>query len=400
MTEDRPRSPFETDTPDTARGDTASGSSQPTLARRTLAISTGRPMHGPDAPLNAPVVFSSTFHAGGPVAYGRDGNPTWSAFEETLGALEGGDALAFASGMAAIAAVLETLPAGAAVVVPHDGFSGTRRLLASGDGRWQTRPVDVTDTAATLAACDGAALLWLESPTNPTNGVADLRALTDGAHALGIPVVVDNTYCTPIVQRPLELGVDVVVHSVTKFLAGHSDVVMGATVAAPGDWCDRLRAQRSVRGAVPGPMEAFLALRGLRTLPVRIDRAQQNALELATRLATHADVERVRYPGLPTDSGHTRALAQMDGFGTMVAFDVLGGAAPAEATAKATRLIVHTTSLGGIETTMERRARWPSDRNLPPGLIRLSVGCEDVEDLWSDLDRALRVAAAVRRLDG
>jgi cystathionine gamma-synthase len=369
------------------------------LARRTLAVSAGRPPHGPDAPLNPPVVFSSTYHAGGPVAYARDGNPTWDAFEAVLGELEGGDALAFASGMAAVAAVFETLPSGAKVVVA-DGYSGTRAVLTTGvapAGRWDVHFADVVDTDATLAACAGAALLWLESPTNPRNEIADLRALCHGAREQGVLSAVDNTYATPLHQRPLELGADIVVHSATKLLSGHSDVLMGATVARRPDLCGALRRQRSLRGAVPGPMETFLALRGVRSLGVRLDRATTNALELATRLRGHPDVERVRYPGLPDDPGHERAGAQMDGFGAMVAFEVRGGAAPAEATAKATRLIVHATSLGGIETTMERRARWADEGGrCPPGLIRLSVGCEDVDDLWADLTHALHIGALVR----
>jgi cystathionine gamma-synthase len=367
-------------------------------APETVAITGGRPAHGPDAPLNPPVVFSSSYHAGGPVAYSRDGNPTWDAFEEVLGQLEGGEALAFASGMAAVAAVFDTLPTGATVAVA-DGYSGTRALLTTGvgpDDRWDVRFVDVVDTDSTLAACEGAALLWLESPTNPRNGIADLRALASGAHERGTLVAVDNTYSTPLHQRPLELGADVVVHSATKLLAGHSDVLLGATVARRQDLCGALRKQRSLRGAVPGPLETFLALRGVRSLPVRLERASANALELARRLRGHPDVEHVRYPGLPDDPGHARAAAQMDGFGTMVAFEVRGGAAPAEAAAKATRLIVHATSLGGIETTMERRARWPDEGDrLPPGLIRLSVGCEHVDDLWDDLVHALRIAAAL-----
>jgi cystathionine gamma-synthase len=369
------------------------------LARETLAVSAGRPPDGPDEPLNPPVVFSSTYHAGGPVAYARDGNPTWDAFETVLGELEGGDALAFASGMAAVAAVFETLPSGAKVVVA-DGYSGTRAVLTTGvapAGRWDVHFVDVVDTDATLAACAGAALLWLESPTNPRNEVADLRALCRGARELGVLSAVDNTYATPLHQRPLELGADVVVHSATKLLSGHSDVLMGATVARRPDLCGALRRQRSLRGAVPGPMEAFLALRGVRSLGVRLDRAAANALELATRLRDHPDVERVRYPGLLDDPGHERAVAQMDGFGAMVAFEVRGGAGSAEATAKATRLIVHATSLGGIETTMERRARWADEGDrCPPGLVRLSVGCEHVDDLWADLTHALHIGSLVR----
>lgn len=364
--------------------------------RATLAVVAGRPMRAPDAPLNEPVTFASAYHAGGPVAYARDGNPSWTALEAAIGALEGGAALVFGSGMAAIAAVLDTLPVGARVVLPVDGYSGTRVLVrdAGPPGRWEPVLVDVTDTAAVLDALDGADLCFVESPTNPLNGVVDLAAVIGGAHERGVAVAVDNTYATPMLQRPLELGADVVVHSVSKLLAGHSDVVLGVTVTRDPDRCERLRRHRSAYGAVPGPMEVYLATRGIRTLALRVERAQANARELAARLLAHPMVERVRYPGLPGDPGADRAAAQMDGPGTMVAFEVRGGPAAAEAVARATRLVVHATSLGGIETTMERRARWAEDAGIPPALLRLSVGCEDVDDLWDDLARALRVGAA------
>jgi len=366
------------------------------LRPQTLAVTAGRPPVTPDAPLNEPVSFASAYHAGGPIAYARDGNRSWAALEDAIGALEGGSALAFSSGMAAVAAVLDTLPVGAKIVAPVDGYSGTRVLLrdAGAPGRWVPAFVDVTDTAAVVDALDGAALIWLESPTNPLNGIVDLPAVITAAHERGVVVAVDNTYATPLLQRPLELGADVVVHSVSKLLSGHSDVVLGATVTADAARCEALRRHRTYYGAIPGPMEAFLALRGVRTLALRVERAQSNARLLAGRLHEHPDVTRVRYPGLPDDPGAARAAAQMDGPGTMVAFEVRGGAAAAEAVAKATRLIVHATSLGGIETTMERRARWAEDAGIPPALLRLSVGCEDVEDLWADLERALRVGMA------
>ncbi len=361
------------------------------LSPATLAVTAGRPADVPDGPLNPPVVFSSTYHAGGPVAYGRDGNPTWDAFEEAIGALEGGRALAFASGMAAVAAVLETLPVGAPVVLPVDGYTGTRALIEeAAPGRWEPRLVDITDTDAVLDACTGAALLWVESPTNPKMDVADLPALSAGAHERGALVAVDNTYCTPLVQRPLRLGADIVVHSVTKFLAGHSDVVLGSVVTRAAHE-HALRQRRSLHGAIPGPMETFLALRGLRTLSVRMDRAQANALELACRLRDHGAVTRVRYPGLAGDPWHDRARAQMAGTGFMLAFEVRGGADAAEAVARSTRLIVHATSLGGVETTLERRRRWAREDLTPPELLRMSVGCEDVDDLWDDLVHALRI---------
>lgn len=366
------------------------------LSPATLAITAGRPRRSPDAPLNEAVTFASNFHAGGPVAYGRDGNPTWTAFEDALGVLEGGAALAFASGMAATMAVLDEVPIGGVIVAPSHAYYGTRDLLGTApDGRWSVRLVDVADTDAVLRACDGADLLFVESPTNPMLEVADLPALCVGAHERDVLVAVDNTFATPLGQRPLDHGADVVVHSVTKFLAGHADVILGATVSGASqiDLHGRLRRRRSSHGAIPGPMEVFLALRGMRTLALRYDRAEANATELARRLHEHPTVERVRYPGLPTDEWHERSERQMAGPGFMVAVEVHGGAAAAEAVARSTRLIVHATSLGGIETTMERRARWPGEETTPASLLRLSVGCEDVEDLWRDLEHALVIGA-------
>ena len=373
---------------------------RPTWSRATRAVVGGRPARVPDVPLNEPPVFASAYHAGGPVAYARDGNPTWTALEAVLGDLEGGTAVAFASGMAATAAVFDDVPIGGIIVVPRDGYYGTRTLLdAAVTGRWQVRLVDIANTDATIAACDGAHLLWIESPTNPMLDVADIPTLADAARSRGLVVAVDNTLMTPVGQRPLELGADIVVHSATKLLAGHSDVVLGVAIARQDTkLCDALRRRRSLAGGVPGPMEAYLALRGIRTLPLRFERASRSAHELAHRLERHPGVDRVRYPGLPSDPAHERASCQMDGFGTLVAFEVAGGAGAAEALARSTRLIVHATSLGGIETTMERRAKWPGE-TAPPALLRLSVGCEDVEDLWADLDHALAIAAAVQRAD-
>jgi cystathionine gamma-synthase len=359
----------------------------------TVAVAAGRPAKVPDGPLNAPVVFASALHAGGVVGYARDGNPTWTPFEEALAALEGGGAaVAFSSGMAAVAAVLELLPVGAPIVHLDHGYTGTQELLTGAPaGRWEPRPVDICDTEATVAACAGAALLWLESPTNPLLDVADLRALVAGAHEQGALVAVDNTFATPLVQRPLDLGADIAVYSATKLLAGHADVVLGATVTRDEDLTCRLLRHRRLHGAIPGPMETFLALRGMRTLALRNERAQANAADLAGRLAEHPDVTRVRYPGLRSDPGHERAASQMDGFGAILSFEVAGGAAAAEAAARSTRLIVHATSLGGIETTMERRAKYALEAATPSGLLRVSVGCEDVEDLWDDLVHALRI---------
>jgi cystathionine gamma-synthase len=371
----------------------AIGRPRRTLRPATLSVTSGRPPHVPDGPLNTPVVFASALHPGGVVGYARDGNPTWTPLEETIAALEGGGTgLAFASGMAAIAAVLDSLPVGAPVVHLDHGYTGTRELLTGGpNGRWELRPVDIADTDATLAACDGAALLWLESPTNPMMDIADLRALAAGAHERGVLVAVDNTFATPLVQRPLDLGADITVHSASKYLAGHSDVVLGATVSRDTELTNRLRRHRRLHGAIPGPMETFLTLRGIRTLHVRMERAQASAAVIAGRLVEHPDVTRVRYPGLSSDPGHVRATAQMEGFGAMLAFELAGGATAAEAAARSTQLIVHATSLGGIETTMERRAKYDAEIGTPPGLLRVSVGCEDVDDLWDDLNHALLI---------
>lgn len=347
---------------------------------------------GPGQPVNPPVSLNATYEAGGDRVYGRDQNETWEAFEAAIGALEGGTAFAFASGLAAIAAVVDSLPAGAVVVAPADAYNGTRRLLADleRNGRLTARLVDITDTDAVAAAAPGADLIWAESPTNPMLGIADLSALA----ALGVPLAVDNTLASPLLQHPLELGAAVVVHSATKLIAGHSDVVMGVAVSRDDTWLGRLEARRSLHGAVPGPLETFLALRGLRTLPVRLDRASATAAELARRLEDDARISAVRYPGLPSHPQHALAAKQMPGgFGSMVAFEVAAGAEAAETVCESVRIAVHATSLGGVETLLERRGRYRGEQATPPNLIRLSCGLEHVEDLWADLDQALAAAA-------
>ncbi len=362
----------------------------------SLVVHAGRPAREPDAPLTEPVTFAATYIAGGPLGYGRFGNPTWSALEDVLGELEDGRALAFASGMGATSAVLDLVPLGGRVVVPRHGYSGLLALLdqQAATGRVAVERVDIADTAAVAAAVQGAAMLWAESPTNPALEVADLTTICTAAREVGAIVAVDNTFATPLLQRPLTLGADLVVHSATKFLSGHSDVVLGAVVtrddASGTTLYDELAARRRNLGAVPGPMEAWLALRGIRTLALRLDRAQHNALVLAQRLAEHPRVGRVRYPGLPDDPGHMLASRQMTGYGAVLAVEVAGDAADADRVCERVRLWVHATSLGGIESMLERRRRWPSESpTIPETLLRLSVGIEHVEDLWTDLDQAL-----------
>lgn len=348
----------------------------PALHPETVAVVAGRPEHAPDAPMNVPVHLTSTYVAGGEVAYGRYGNPSWTAFEDVLGALEGGRCVSFASGMAAISAVLDLVRPDGLVVAPRHSYTGTVALLEerAAQGRLRVEFVDIADTAAVAAACAGAELVWFETPTNPALELADIAAISAAAHEHGAIVAVDNTFATPLLQRPLELGADLVVHSATKYLSGHSDVLMGAAIAASDGHADALVQRRSMAGAIPAPLEAFLALRGMRTLSVRLDRAQANAQELVRRLDGHVALEEVRYPG----------------FGAIVSIVVRGGAAPADELADRVRLWVHATSLGGVESTLERRRRWPAEQpTIPEGLVRLSVGIEQVEDLWRDLGAAL-----------
>lgn len=357
-------------------------------------MSAGRP-DAPGAPLTSPIVLTGPYRAAPDEnRYARhDVTDTVAAFEQTLGRLEGGQALAFASGVAALAAVVEGRPAGAVAVVPNEAYSGTVSLFREQEalGRMTVRPVDIGDTAAVVAALDGADLLWLEAVTNPLMTVPDLPALCAAAHRSDALVGVDATFCTPLVVRPLEFGADVVMHSVTKYLSGHSDVLMGALVTRQPEFAEALHLRRTLTGAVPGALEAYLATRGLRTLALRMERAQANARELAGRLAQHPRVRRVRYPGLPDDPGHEIAARDFAGFGAMIGVEVAGTAVDADRVCERVRLITHATSLGGVESLIERRAAHPVDAEFgtPANLLRLSVGIEHVEDLWDDLVQAL-----------
>jgi cystathionine gamma-synthase len=358
------------------------------LSRATLAVHAGRGARAEGDPLNPPLMPASTFRG---ERYARnEGTPAWEALEEAVGALEGGIAVAFASGMGAIAVVLEELPPGACVVVPHDGYTGTRALLGAREaaGKEEVSRVDVSDTKAVLTACAGADLLILEMPSNPTIAIAELDALCDGAHQAGALVAVDSTLATPLLLRPLEHGADIVIHSATKFIGGHSDLLMGIAVTRDQALAEHLREGRRLLGTTPGALETYLALRGLRTLPVRIERSQATAQVLAERLAEHPEVTRVRYPGLPDDPGHERASRLMDGFGAILSFELAGGAAQADRLCERVQVLTNATSLGGVETLIERRSRYPLEL-VPESLLRLSVGLEDVEDLWRDLERAL-----------
>jgi cystathionine gamma-synthase len=353
-----------------------STTSAPVLHPETRLIIAGRPPHTPDQPMNVPVHLTSTYVAGGDLEYARYGNPSWTAFEDALGGLEGGRCTSFASGMAAITAVLDLVPAGGTVVAPRHSYTGTVAQLdqLSAKGRLRVVYVDISDTAAVAASLEDATLVWIESPTNPALELAEIPALVAAAHEHGALVAVDNTFATPLLQRPLESGADLVVHSATKYISGHSDVLMGAVVAATDELSEKILAHRSLFGAIPGPFETYLALRGLRTLPVRLERAQATAKELASRLAGHPALEEVRYPG----------------FGAIISIVVRGGKDPADRLVQRTSLWVHATSLGGVESTFERRRRWQLEQpTIPDGLVRLSVGLEHVDDLHRDLVGAL-----------
>ncbi|WP_411375558.1 trans-sulfuration enzyme family protein [Arthrobacter sp. MPF02] len=381
------------------------------LSAETVVVAAGRPPRERDQPVNPPVVLSSTYFGTGALdtgdrGYGRYSNPTWDPFEEAIGQLEGAElpGLLYASGLAAVSSALSLIPAGGVLVMPTHSYSGTL-VMASELARKefvQLRTVDIADTEAVKAALApagpdrrAASMLWLESPTNPMLGIADIPALTGAAHDAGAIVVTDNTFSTPLVQQPLALGSDVVLHSVTKYLAGHSDVVLGALVTSNPDIRSALLHNRTIHGGIAGPFEAWLALRGLRTLALRVERSQQSAAVLAQRLSSHPAIESIRFPGLATDPGHKRAKAQMNGFGSIICIEVapaggLDGAGAADKLVRALQLWLPATSLGGVESLIERRRRHAAEPvSVPENLVRLSVGIENVEDLWADLKQAL-----------
>ncbi|UFU01991.1 PLP-dependent transferase [Ruania suaedae] len=382
---------------------------EPHLHPDTRTVTAGRPARQEQAPVNPPVVLSSTYVStgspdSGDLVYARLGTETWLPLEEALAALEQAalPALVFGSGMGAISAALDLVPAGGEVIIPRHSYHASlvaARHLAE-RSRVRVTEVDIADTAQVVAAVQASAdgghepVLWVESPTNPMLEVADLPALAEATHAVGGLVIADNTFATPLGQRPLGLGADVVVHSVTKYLAGHSDVVLGAALTDDAGLHERLRTRRSIGGAVAGPWEAWLALRGMRTLALRVERSQRNAAALAEHLRDHPQVVAVSYPGLPDHPQHARAAAQMSGFGSILTLRPAGGVRGAEALTRALRLWVPATSLGGVESSLERRRRFAAEAvTVPEDLLRLSVGIEDVSDLIADLDQALEVAS-------
>src|SRR5450755_509446 len=377
----------------------------------TLAIHAGQdpdPVTGAVVP---PIYQTSTFKQDGVgglrggFEYSRTANPTRTALEECLAALEGSAgtgtrALAFASGMAAEDCLIRTICSpGDRVIIPDDAYGGTYRLFAAVLGRWGLNyvPVHLPDVAAVrrCLAERPVRVLWVETPTNPLLAIADIAALSEAAHEAGAMLVVDNTFASPRLQQPLALGADVVVHSTTKYLGGHSDVIGGALITAAADIAERAAFLRNATGGVPGPFDSWLTLRGVRTLAVRMDRHCETAARVAEMLDRHPAVTQVLYPGLPSHPGHAVAAKQMSGFGGMVSFRVRGGEEAALAVCGRTQLFTLAESLGGVESLIEHPSRMThasvagSPLEVPADLIRLSVGLEDADDLLDDLNEAL-----------
>ncbi|MFC5290831.1 cystathionine gamma-lyase [Actinokineospora guangxiensis] len=352
----------------------------------TRCVHAGLPPAGPGAPVPAQPVLAAQFHLSeDPAAdfYGRAGNPTWRALESAIGSLDGGECLVYPSGMAAISALLRVVVGpGETVVVPSDGY-----YLARGYAHEHVDAV-VREVPTTTAEWDftGARLVLVETPSNPGLDVCDLTAVAAAARAAGALLAVDNTTATPLGQRPLEFGADFVVASDTKALAGHSDVVLGHITAASAEWAQRLRAERTISGAIAGPFETWLALRGLGTLDLRLARQAENAAALHAALRGHPAVARVRWPGSPEDPAHEVAARQMRRFGGVLTAE-LASAEAAEAFVGRAALIASATSFGGLHTTADRRARWGDA--VAPGLLRISCGCEDPGDLVADVLAAL-----------
>jgi cystathionine gamma-synthase len=365
------------------------------LATESKVVAAGRPAKQPDGALNPPIALNSTFHEGGPVGYGRYGNETWSALEEAISVLEGGKTLLFSSGMAAISAVFSLLPEGAVIVAASNGYQGTTTLLKKlhESEKLKVRFVNLANTDECLAAIPGAQMLYLESPLNPLLEVVDLPKIIAAGKSAGCGVVVDNTLATPLLQNPLALGADISIHSVTKYLSGHSDLILGSLSTNDQALYGRLEQSRRYGGAIAGPFEAWIALRGLRTFAIRMQRSQENAMELATRLSKDSRISKVRYPGLVTDSYHSLAKSFMKGFGAMISFDVNASVEQVDLMCNSSKLITNATSLGGVESIWERRRRWATESaTVPENLIRFSVGIENVDDLWADIQQALTAA--------
>ncbi len=365
----------------------------------TRVVRAGLPEADQGTPFLPGPTFAAPYHLSGPpessdYVYGRYGNPTLTRYESALGELEGGSAVVFPSGMAAVAAVLlPRLRPGDVLVAPSDCYMGVRSLSTShlAERGVEVRLVPTADPGF-ADAIDGASFVWLETPSNPGLDVCDLRLLIDRAHATGALVAVDNTFATPLGQRPLELGADFSMASASKYLSGHGDLILGYVCAREPAEAEALVDWRIHAGSVAAPFEVWLAHRSLATLDVRLERECSTAQALAERLAARDDLESVRYPGLPSDPSHKLASRQMTRFGTIVCF-TLPSEEQAERFLAASRLVTEATSFGGVHSSAERRGRWGGDA-VAPGFIRMSVGCEHPDDLIADVEQALAVAAS------
>ncbi|MEW2497024.1 cystathionine gamma-synthase [Streptomyces nodosus] len=372
----------------------------------TLAIHAGNtadPLTGAVVP---PIYQVSTYKQDGVgglrggYEYSRSANPTRTALEENLAALEGGRrGLAFASGLAAEDCLLRTLLSpGDHVVIPNDAYGGTFRLFAKVVSRWgvEWSVADTSDPSSVRAALTPRTkVVWVETPSNPLLGITDIAAVAQIARDAGAKLVVDNTFATPYLQEPLSLGADVVVHSLTKYMGGHSDVVGGALIVNDRELGEELAYHQNAMGAVAGPFDSWLVLRGTKTLAVRMDRHSENAAKVAEMLARHPRVKRVLYPGLPEHPGHEVAAKQMKAFGGMVSFQVQGGEQAAVEVCDRARVFTLGESLGGVESLIEHPGRMThasvagSALEVPADLVRISVGIENAEDLLEDLKQAL-----------
>jgi cystathionine gamma-synthase len=372
----------------------------------TRAIHAGQEPDAATGAVNVPVHLSTTFKQDGVgglrggYEYSRSANPTRTALQEALAALEqGSTGMAFASGLAAEDTLLRTVcEPGTHVVMAGDAYGGTFRLISRVLSRWGVThtPADLADLDAVRGVIEPSTrVIWCETPTNPLLNIADIAGLAQVAHDAGALLVVDNTFASPYLQQPLTLGADVVVHSTTKYLGGHSDVVGGALVTADAELGERLAYNQNAMGAVAGPFDAWLVMRGIKTLGVRMDRHQANAARIAEFLLGRSDVSAVLYPGLPDHPGHEIAAKQMSGFGGMLSFRLTGGEEQALKVCERAQLFTLAESLGGVESLIEHPGRMThasaagSPLEVPSDLVRLSVGIEDVDDLLADLEQAL-----------
>lgn len=367
----------------------------------TLTAHTGRPIEPGTGAVTPSITLSTTFERADDGSFRQDiytrlGNPNRSALETALAALEGGTAaLAFASGQAAAAAVLQSLTTGDHVILSDDLYHGVRHYANEVMSRWglQCDFADMRDpTNVKRALKPNTRLVWLETPSNPSLKIVDIAAVSEIAHQAGALCLVDNSWATPVLQRPLQFGADIVMHSTTKYLGGHSDVLGGALILreTSGGLEERLRTIQTLGGSVPSPFDCWLLLRSLPTLPIRVREQSASAEKIAFYLNEHPRVEVVHYPGLPTHTGHEIAGAQMSSFGGMLSFQTKGGQAEALAFAGRLNIFTRATSLGGVESLIEHRASIEgADSPTPPSLLRASIGLEHVDDLIDDLAQAL-----------